>query len=50
MQNEQVRLQAQSRRKQMQTLMNDNKQMGVNFDYKERLRKEHEARVQDSVN
>ena len=34
----------------MQTLMNDNKQMGVNFDYKERLRKEHEARVQDSVN
>lgn len=34
----------------MQTLMNDNKQIGVNFDYKERLRKEHEARVQDSVN
>ena len=34
----------------MQTLMNDNKQVGVNQDYKERLRKEHEARVQDSVN
>jgi hypothetical protein len=34
----------------MQTLMNDNKSVGVNQDYKERLRKEHEARVQDSVN